>query len=414
MALTTSYARDVLGRIVGVVDPKLNTWAYSYDGLGRRIAVADPDLGSWTYAYDAASKLVSQQDAKGQITNLTYDALGRVTAKTVSGSGLAVETTLNTYDEPRSGFYNRGKLTSASRTVAAQSVGGASLAQVNVSRTYDYDQASRLKQETHLNVNGADYVLATEYWIDGSVKRKLLADTSWTGDYTYDLAGRLASIDNANPSSASESDQFIAATNYNARGQTSSITYGNGVTSTYSYNDARGFLTRVLSTNGAVTLLDQNYIRPIYRSQNALRRFKALHSPPIGSPPIVDNPWKKIILEFVSKDRVQFLSIRLIARGEICDDYFTLITFDRVRAVDLEKSDVTRKIEKPGITYVRGMKNIVLKENGLKGLHLARDEQSDHLLVSDELKRALSATGQDSVFYRPEDVITFEKLFATR
>lgn len=155
-------------------------------------------------------------------------------------------------------------------------------------------------------------------------------------------------------------------------------------------------------------------IRPIYRSQNALRRFKALHSPPIGSPPIVDNPWKKIILEFVSKDRVQFLSIRLIARGEICDDYFTLITFDRVRAVDLEKSDVTRKIEKPGITYVRGMKNIVLKENGLKGLHLARDEQSDHLLVSDELKRALSATGQDSVFYRPEDVITFEKLFATR
>ena len=64
-ALTTSYTRDVLGRIIGVVDPKLNTWAYSYDGLGRRIAVNDPDLGSWTYAYDAASKLVSRQDAKG-------------------------------------------------------------------------------------------------------------------------------------------------------------------------------------------------------------------------------------------------------------------------------------------------------------------------------------------------------------
>ena len=129
----------------------------------------------------------------------------------------------------------RGKLTSATRTVAAQNVGGASLAQVNVSRTYDYDLSGRLKQESHLNVNGQTYVLATDYWIDGSVKRKQLADSTWTGEFGYDLAGRLASIDNAVASSASEPDQFITATNYNARGQTTSITYGNGATSIYSY-----------------------------------------------------------------------------------------------------------------------------------------------------------------------------------
>jgi YD repeat-containing protein len=65
------------------------------------------------------------------------------------------------------------------------------------------------------------------------VKRKQLADGTWTGQYSYDLAGRLASIDNANPTSATEPDLFIQSTQYNARGQTTSITYGNGVTSTY-------------------------------------------------------------------------------------------------------------------------------------------------------------------------------------
>ena len=151
-------------------------------------------------------------------------------------------------------------------------------------------------------------------------------------------------------------------------------------------------------------------LRPIYRSRNALRRFREFHSPPIEVTPAVDELWREIILNFVPQDRVQFLPIRLIAHGETCDDYFMLIAFDRVRAVDLEKSEITSKLEKPGITLIYGMKTVVLKPNGLGGLHLARDEQSRHLLVSDELKQALSTTGQDSVFYKPEDIITLEKL----
>jgi RHS repeat-associated protein len=83
-------------------------------------------------------------------------------------------------------------------------------------------------------------------------------------------------IDNAAVTSASEPDLFIQSTAYNARGQTTSITYGNGVTSTYSYTAARGFLTRVLSTNGAVTLIDQTYTR------NAKGMITAIASPDAG------------------------------------------------------------------------------------------------------------------------------------
>ena len=279
--LTTSYARDVLGRIVSVVDPKLNVWSYTYDGLGRRVAVNDPDLGAWAYTYDAASRLIYQVDAKAQATALTYDELGRVTGKYVYGkdsAGATVqETKVNSYDEARSGYFNRGKLTSTYRYVPQQTItGGTSLPYVYVPRLFDYDLAGRMAQETHQAVAGQNRLLGFDYWLDGSVKRKLLADGTWTGEYRYDYAGRLATIDNAAVSSASEPDLFIAATQYNARGQTTSITYGNGVTSTYSYSAARGFLTRVMSTNGAVTLIDQTYNR------NAKGLITSIASPDVG------------------------------------------------------------------------------------------------------------------------------------
>jgi RHS repeat-associated protein len=266
------YQRDPLGRITAVQDPKYNTWYYAYDGLGNRTSVTDPDLGSWSYTYDAAGKLLTQTDAKTNVTTLVYDVLGRVLTKTVAGPGLGLETTTNSYDELRSGFFNTGRLTSAAKTVP---VNGA-IPAVNVNRQFDYDVAGRLSKETHLSVNGQTKTLAYEYWPDGSIKRKQLADGTWTGQYSYDLAGRLLSIANANTASATEPAMFVQSMAYNGRGQATSITYGNGVNSTYSYNDARGFLTRVLSTNGATTLLDQNYTR------NAKGMITATTSPDVG------------------------------------------------------------------------------------------------------------------------------------
>jgi hypothetical protein len=155
-------------------------------------------------------------------------------------------------------------------------------------------------------------------------------------------------------------------------------------------------------------------LRPVYRSRSGIKRFKQLHSPPMSTSIAVDELWKSIILKYVPADRIQFLPIRLIARGEICDDFMWLIPFDRVICIDKEKSEITRKREKPdlNLTLIYGVKKFVHFPNCLGKLHLARDAQMlSHVLVSDELKEALSATGQDSVFYRPEDVITIDNFF---
>ena len=148
-------------------------------------------------------------------------------------------------------------------------------------------------------------------------------------------------------------------------------------------------------------------VNPIFKSRVSLKRFKTLHCPPASSFILVDSVWEKIILEFVPRDRVQFYPVRLIARGEICDDFKWVIPFDRVRCIDLEKSRYRNRIDKPGISYVFSLDSMVLKPGCMGPLHLARDEQdTTALYVSNELRNALATTGEDSMFYRPEEYPT--------
>jgi hypothetical protein len=160
-------------------------------------------------------------------------------------------------------------------------------------------------------------------------------------------------------------------------------------------------------------------LRPVFRSRAGLKKFKRFHCPPIGVSATIDSVWRDIVLKFVPAARVQFLPIRLIARGEVSDDFMWVIPFDRVRCIDTQRSEITSKVERSDITLIYGVKSFVHVPNCLGSLHLAVDEQmSGHMLISNELKDALSATGEDSMFYKPEDVWTLgnmaDKLKAAR
>ena len=179
--------------------------------------------------------------------------------------GLAAETTTNSYDDTAAnghgGFFNVGLLTDATRQVNAQTLSGVSLPAVAITRRFDYDAAGRLARERHIGVAGSDRTLESEYYASGALRRKHLADGTWTGLYQYDGAGLLSSLDNAATASASEPDLFIQQILYNARGQAVSVLYGNGAAATYDYDDGRGWLTRARAAQGATSLMDQSYTR---------------------------------------------------------------------------------------------------------------------------------------------------------
>jgi hypothetical protein len=150
-------------------------------------------------------------------------------------------------------------------------------------------------------------------------------------------------------------------------------------------------------------------LRPVFRSQSDLNKFRNMHCPPFGQHPVIDQVWKDIILKFVPASRIQFLPLRLIANGDIFDNFMWVIPFDRKVCIDLERSNITRRLEKPDGTIILAFRTLAHSPNGLGHMHMARDPQLiSHMLVSDELKLALSATGESSMFHRPEEVTSFE------
>jgi YD repeat-containing protein len=237
-ALTESRRYDRLGRLTGLTDPGGSVWSYGYDLRGLRTSANDPDLGIWTYSYDLGGRLTSQKDARQLTTTLTYDGLGRVLTKNAPRSVSVVETTTNTYDQPRTGFFNIGHLTTASKTV-----GGVLVA----SQGFDHDGEGRLAKQTW-TVDGVAYAATTGFAPGGEILWKTFPDGDSVGStasrWVYDRAGRLFAV----PGIASSAS-------YDADGQTKQIAYSNGVSTTFSYDPERRWLDRVHHANPSGTLL---------------------------------------------------------------------------------------------------------------------------------------------------------------
>ncbi|WP_179957788.1 FG-GAP-like repeat-containing protein [Exilibacterium tricleocarpae] len=100
-ALTTTTTHNALGQKVRVEEEEGSTIDYtynsdgnllttrvnsdpdttitlSYDEYGRKVAMDDPDMGLWQYAYNGFDELIRQTDAKGQVSRMEYDSLGRL------------------------------------------------------------------------------------------------------------------------------------------------------------------------------------------------------------------------------------------------------------------------------------------------------------------------------------------------
>jgi YD repeat-containing protein len=95
----------------------------TYDLGGRKTAMNDPDLGAWSYAYNRRGALRQQTDACGNVTELSYDDLGRLVAQVAAPGALcattayttAVLTTTYVYDGGHGDqSRSRGQLTSVS------------------------------------------------------------------------------------------------------------------------------------------------------------------------------------------------------------------------------------------------------------------------------------------------------------
>ncbi|MDE3091022.1 MAG: RHS repeat protein, partial [Chloroflexota bacterium] len=238
---TTDYAYNILNQLWQVQDaasPR-NTTTMAYDKLGRKTAMTDPDLGTWSYAYDNVGNLTRQTDAKQQTTCLYYDALNRLKGKNYQsgttcpsdpGSGYAVAYTYDT------GANAKGRRTSMSVTGVTTTTWGYDLQGRTTSQTDVIDAASFTSYWTY---DAMDRVRTMTYPVDDE-----------TVTTTYNTQGL--------PATLSGSNNYVTASNYNPASQLTSLAFGNGVTTNYTYNSQNLRLTQ-LTTSGVLQNLQYQY-----------------------------------------------------------------------------------------------------------------------------------------------------------
>ena len=225
----TSYIYDARDNLTSVTDPRGLVTTYTYDGLDNQTQLVSPDTGTTTYTYDDAGNRLTQTDAKGVVSTYTYDALNRVTSTSYP------DTTLNvtyTYD---AGTYGIGRQTG--------------MTDESGSTSYTYDARGNLTSETR-NIQSRNYT--TSYVYDSADNLiQMTYPSGFVVDYTRNTIGQVTSVTAQDGSSASQT--LASNITYKPFGPMASMDLGNGLTTTYTYDQDYRLTDKTTPTIYSVT-----------------------------------------------------------------------------------------------------------------------------------------------------------------
>lgn len=216
----TTLAYDGQDNLTEVKDPRGVTTRYVYDGLGNLTQLVSPDSGTTRYSHDAAGNLISKTDANGVVTSYRYDALNRLTGRQYPASpALNVQ---YHYDMTAEGNHGIGRLT------AVQDASGV--------LGYRYDARGNLVEQIRsVAVGGVDQYDRLGYAYDGANQlTRIDYPLGLSVLYPRNAAGQVREVQlqvGNNPPSA-----FASAIGYLPFGPLSSLTWGNGVSLSRSYD----------------------------------------------------------------------------------------------------------------------------------------------------------------------------------
>ncbi len=217
----TKYVYDAIGDLTKFTDPAGNLRNFTYDGLGRRITMqdlhdsSDTQFGSWSYTYNKTGQTLTTTDANGKVITNTYDAIHRLS--TENDPATAGNDTTYVYDSCTNGV---GRLCSA--TVLGGHV-----------TEYLYD---RVGHPTTVKKT-VDSVLKTATSTFDFQDHTLIVTNpdSTKNEFTYGSAGRISSV--GWRTAAGALTTLASSIGYSPVGGATTVTLGNGVVTTYDYDE---------------------------------------------------------------------------------------------------------------------------------------------------------------------------------
>jgi RHS repeat-associated protein len=216
-----AYTYSANGKQVSMTDANGNRAELAYDGHDRqshwyfpsKTVPGQVDYANFEqYGYDENGNRISLRKRDGTTLGYQYDALNRVTLKTVptSATGAAGYNVYYGYDL-------RGLQTFARF---------GSTAGPGISNAYD---GFGRQLSTTTNMDGTARTIYSQYDLNGN-RIQLTATTGYFLSYAYDAVDRLKSV--------AESGGIVLQFGYNSAGQRSSLGWGPGASAAYGYNAA--------------------------------------------------------------------------------------------------------------------------------------------------------------------------------
>ncbi|GEA11692.1 RHS repeat-associated core domain-containing protein [Alteromonas sp. KUL49] len=220
----------------------------TFDKYGRKVKTDDENKGIWTYDYNDFGELVSQTNSSGQTTTFTYDNAGRkLTRKDDDGF------TLWTYNDSQA--YADGKLTAVALYEGKSSASGTP----NYSESYTFTSFGKVESQTYI-ADGEVFESRFSYDEFNRLRFTTYPANGFTVKNTYTSLGFPDSVVNATSGHRDEGKVYQHVDSINARGQVTSVSYGNGVTQVKDFYDNTGWLKFIGVSDGSSNVVrSQNY-----------------------------------------------------------------------------------------------------------------------------------------------------------
>jgi RHS repeat-associated protein len=243
--LSTRYELDGAGRVRKMTDALGHVVSIDFDLSGRQIATTDPDRGTTRFAYLENDLLASSTDAAGQTLRYTYDGAGRmIEREDLDPNGRTMRTATWLWDRDAAGMpsgSSKGRLVAMSDKQAATSL----------ETTYVYDADGNVVTTTRC-IDRECMPMQQSFDAAGRLASLTYPDASGSPDekvvHTYDAAGNASSVGG-----------YATAIGHTLDGRLATLTLGNGVTSTLTYDPARRWMSTTVTEMAGRTVHAASY-----------------------------------------------------------------------------------------------------------------------------------------------------------
>ncbi|MBL1278764.1 MAG: VCBS repeat-containing protein [Fluviicola sp.] len=259
---------DIQGNPLTLTDPRqytanqsrieadqINNFTYIYDLAGNVLKTVSQDAGTSYNLINVMGNPLYVWNARDYRTTMSYDVLHRPTEMWIEGDGMDHLVQKMEYGTDASKNQNGQLLTTYDQAGKTENTSFSFKGQILSSTRQlcsDYKSDPNWEDPSIVSMEAANYTSSMEYNALGRITKNIHPDGS-VHTLAYYHIGWLKSVQvklresTFGTTSTSSATTFVENIDYDAKGQRTKITYGNGVSTTYTYDEQTFLLTGLIT-----------------------------------------------------------------------------------------------------------------------------------------------------------------------